>query len=142
MFKEVDEGEGNDDIFSSVDIQEYWDNIRRTAQAEYKIISDMAEDNQEEKKQDEYHENVISFLNKEKQDDADNPVEDVDDFDDFAFHSPKNEFEQMLHRKIFELNKLQTDFHALQLQNQKEKNMRLKAEETIFKMKRQHATDK
>ena len=137
MFKEVDEGEDNEDIFSSIDIQEYWDNIKRTAHAEYKIISDMAEDNQEDKKE-EYNENVVNFLNEKEKDDENLPEEE----DDFAFHSPKNEFEEMLHRKIYELNQLQTDFHALQLQNQKEKNLRLKAEENILKLRRQHDTDK
>ena len=139
MFREVDEDESNQDLFSSVDIQEYWDNIKRTAQAEYRIVSDLQEENQDEKDPMQYPENVINFLNKEKQDDEPNLFA-VDD--DLVFHSPKNEFEEMLHRKIFELNKLQTEFNALQLQNQKEKNKRLKAEETILKMKRAHANEK
>jgi len=48
----------------------------------------------------------------------------------------------MLHRKIFELNKLQTEYHELQLQNQKDKNLRLKAEEEIIKINRQHENEK
>lgn len=48
----------------------------------------------------------------------------------------------MIHRKIFELNQLQTDYHELQLMNQKEKNLRLKAEEEIIKIHRQHENEK
>lgn len=71
-----------------------------------------------------------------------NEFDKHDEEDDLIFGSPKNEFEQMLHRKIYELNQLQTDFRELQLIHQKEKSSRLKAEEEIIKLKRQFATDK
>lgn len=76
IFREVDEGEDNADMFSSADIQEYWDNIKRTAHVENKIVSDMNED-KEEKDETKYPENVLSLLNKEKaQDGGENEVEE------------------------------------------------------------------
>ena len=118
IFREVDEGEDAQSMFSSVDIQEYWDNIKRTAHAENKIISDLIDKAEDQEEQKNYPNNVLSLLKKEKVDEDGQQPEPEEDLD---FNSPRNEFERMLHRKIFELNKLQTDYHKLQLENQKEK---------------------
>ena len=91
-----------------------------------------------------FNENVFQVLGKQKQEDEDEGDVEEDDeyYDDLMFGSPKNEFEMMLHRKIFELNKLQTDYRELQLKIQREMNQRLKAEEVIIKLKRQHQSEK
>jgi len=48
----------------------------------------------------------------------------------------------MLHRKIFELNHLQAEFHKVQLQLQKEKNLRLRADEEVSRLNKQHEDEK
>jgi hypothetical protein len=141
FLKEVDEDEDNRSMLSSIDINEYWENIKRTAQAENKIISEMVDGKTSEKALETFPDSVMKALQHERE--LENPDQQIDDApDELVFNSPKNEFERMLHRKIYELNKLQTDYHKLQLENQKEKNLRLKAEETILKQKRQHLTEK
>mmetsp|Transcript_32379 Transcript_32379/g.31775 ORF Transcript_32379/g.31775 Transcript_32379/m.31775 type:complete len:91 (-) Transcript_32379:478-750(-) len=87
IFKEMDEGEENQDMLSDVEIKEYWDNIKRTAQAENKIISQIISTNNEEDKQKgSYNENVMELLKREKEGEGDD--EEIEEFE-VELHSPK-----------------------------------------------------
>jgi len=138
IFKEVDQDSDNKTMLSSIDIQEYWLNIKRAAHTENRIISEMVDGKTGEASKEGFEETVANALRKQNA-----PEQNAEDEqDDMLLNSPRNEFERMLHRKIYELNKLQTDYHSLQLENQKEKNLRLKAEENCLKQRRQHESEK
>eukprot|EP00344_Euplotes_crassus_P009456 CAMPEP_0197018310 /NCGR_PEP_ID=MMETSP1380-20130617/80028_1 /TAXON_ID=5936 /ORGANISM="Euplotes crassus, Strain CT5" /LENGTH=263 /DNA_ID=CAMNT_0042445511 /DNA_START=78 /DNA_END=870 /DNA_ORIENTATION=+ len=81
----------------------------------------------------------MELLKREKEGEGDD--EEIEEFEENSILL-NNEFEEMLHRKIYELNQLQTEYHELQLQLQKEKSLRLKAEEEIAKINKQHESEK
>jgi len=139
MYKDVSDQEDSASVMSSIDVKEYWENIKRTAKAEHKIITEMVDGLEDPYEKEDYYKNVMKQLHQEKEGEEDFEEEEENQMD---FHSPKNEFERMLHRKIFELNHLQTEFNSLQLQLQKERSLKLKAEENNLKILKQHEAEK
>jgi len=67
MFKEMDEEDDSQSMLSDIEIKEYWENIKRTAQAENKIISQMIDEIEDQDQKDKYQNNVIKLLHKEKE---------------------------------------------------------------------------
>jgi hypothetical protein len=141
IFTEVDEGEDQKSIMSSIDVQEYWENIKRTVKEDNRIFDGINDGDEGEDQKGDFTYNVMHMLGNER-----NTVHD--DFqvhhqdEDLVINNPKNETERMLQNKRSELNKVRSDYHELKRHYLHEKNLRIKSDDKIVRLKRQHENEK